>query len=274
MELQELLLLHDQALTLNKHEIAGFFLSEAIHASELKLCGHAHTLASFCIALEGGCTETYVKRTRRYQQFTLEYLPAHHEHALAVHNTGMRSFSIEFASHWLESLSAYAPIPKNSVFLHGGTLSWLLVRLYREFRHADEISPLIVEGLALEMLAEVSRYQAQAEERKAPRWLKEAEDLLRTRFAEQLSLSLISDVVRVHPVHLAREFRKYYHVTVGEYLRRLRVEYITHELATSDASLAEIAIAAGFSDQSHFSRTFKRHTGMTPARYRSTARAR
>jgi AraC-like DNA-binding protein len=269
MELQKLQPSPNDAM-LERHEVAGLFLSEAVYPPELKLCEHAHARTSFCVALDGGCNETYAKETRRYTPFSLEYLPADEEHSLAVHPTGMRSFSIEFASHWLESLRQYAPISKNSVHLKGGALSWLLVRLYHEFRHADEVSPLIIEGLALEMLAETSRSQTKAVERKAPRWLEEAEEMLRAHFAEHLSLSLISGVIGVHPVHLAREFRKHYHSTVGEYLRRLRIEYITRELATSDASLVEIAATAGFSDQSHLSRTFKRHTGMTPARYRAT----
>ncbi len=268
MEWQRLQPRPNQAI-LDKHEIAGFFLSEAVYPPELKLCAHAHTRTSFCVALDGGCNETYAKKTRRYTPFTLEYLPAHEEHSLAVHPTGMRSFSIEFATPWLESLRHYAPISENSVHLMGGVLSWLLVRLYDEFRHADEVSPLIIEGLALEMLAETSRSQTRAVERKAPRWLEKAEEMLRAHFAEHLSLSLISGVIGVHPVHLAREFRKHYHSTVGEYLRRLRIEYTIRELATSDASLVELAAAAGFSDQSHLSRTFKRHTGMSPATYRS-----
>jgi AraC family transcriptional regulator len=262
------------ASTIERHEIASFSLSEAVYSPEFKLCEHTHARASFCVALNGGCTETYATRTRVYTPFTLEYLPAHEEHSLTVHRTGMRSFSIEFASHWLESLRQYAPILENSVHLTGGALNWLLVRLYREFRDADEVSPFAVEGLALELLAETSRQRAKVEERKAPRWLEEAEEMMRAGFTEHLSLSLIAEAVGVHPVHLAREFRKHYHATVGEYLRQFRIEYIAHELATSDMPLIEIAAAAGFSDQSHLSRTFKRLTGMTPAKYRAALRAR
>lgn len=258
---------------LDKQEIAGFFLSEVIYPPGLKLCEHAHARTIFCVALDGGCNETYAKKTRRYTRFALEYLPAYKEHSLAIHPTGMRSFSIEFASHWLDSLCQYAPISKDSLHLKGGPLSWLLVKLYHEFRHADEVSPLIIESLALEMLAETSRSQTNAMERKGPRWLEQAEEILRAHFSQRLSLSLISGVIGVHPVHLAREFRRHYHSTVGEYLRRLRIEYITRELATSDASLVEIAAAAGFSDQSHLSRTFKRYTGMTPAKYRAVMNA-
>jgi AraC family transcriptional regulator len=56
---------------------------------------------------------------------------------------------------------------------------------------------------------------------------------------------------------------------VGEYIRRLRIEFACHSLSTS-TSLIEVALAAGFADQSHSARAFKLQTGMSPATYRRT----
>jgi AraC family transcriptional regulator len=75
--------------------------------------------------------------------------------------------------------------------------------------------------------------------------------------------------VGVHPVYLASEFRKHFGCTIGEYVRKLRVEFACRRISESDSPLSDIAIAAGFSHQSHFSRTFKAVTGMTPAGYRT-----
>jgi AraC family transcriptional regulator len=69
-------------------------------------------------------------------------------------------------------------------------------------------------------------------------------------------------------VHVAQTFRRFHQCTIGEYLRRLRVDYACHELAGSERAICEIAAAAGFSDQSHFNRSFKRETGMSPSQYR------
>jgi AraC family transcriptional regulator len=81
-------------------------------------------------------------------------------------------------------------------------------------------------------------------------------------------------VVGVHPVTLARGFRRAYGCTLGEYVRRQRIENACRQLLDSAASLAEIALANGFADQSHFSNTFHRYTVMTPARYRRSAKER
>ena len=60
------------------------------------------------------------------------------------------------------------------------------------------------------------------------------------------------------------------HSTVGEYIRKLRIEYACQTMLNPDISLAEIAAIAGFADQSHFGRTFKRLVGIPPAAFRST----
>ena len=64
----------------------------------------------------------------------------------------------------------------------------------------------------------------------------------------------------VHPVHLAQTFRKFYRCTIGDYVRSLRIEFACRQLAATKMPLSEIALLAGFADQSHFTRTFrKRH---------------
>ena len=80
-------------------------------------------------------------------------------------------------------------------------------------------------------------------------------------------------MVGVHPVHLARAFRQTYDTTFAGYIRELRVEYARNELATSAMPLSVIAAAAGFCDQSHFCRSFRRATGLSPAEYRLMCRA-
>ena len=125
-------------------------------------------------------------------------------------------------------------------------------------------------GWVFELLAAVSRCRVKLKGRNPPRWLGQAEEFLRAHFSEHLNLVTVSEAVGVHVVHLAREFRKHYACTAGDYIRHLRIEYACREMGRSGSSLAEIASAAGFSDQSHFSKVFRRFTGMTPAEYRAT----
>ena len=142
-------------------------------------------------------------------------------------------------------------------------------RLHGEFRLRDEVSRLAIESIALGVLAEASRRVAR--EADAPgagagcsrraRWS--------TRISPKpLPLADVARRVGVHPVHLARTFRRVHQITFAGYVRHVRIEFARRELAASGASLSDIAVAAGFCDQSHFSRLFKRYTGQTPAEYR------
>ena len=105
-------------------------------------------------------------------------------------------------------------------------------------------------------------------------WLGDARDRLHADVAARPSLAELAAGVGVHPVTLARAFRRTFGCTIGEYLRRLRIERAAEQLATGTQPLAEIALAAGFADQSHFSNVFRRRVGMSPSAYRREVRGR
>jgi len=130
----------------------------------------------------------------------------------------------------------------------------------------DIASRLAMEGLILEMLAFATRRTFQISDRREPRWL---QDLCHEHFAEPISLMTLAQTVGIHPGHLARIFRKQHQCTVGEYVRRLRLEYAAQELVRTQKSLSAIALEAGFYDQSHFTNSFKAHMGVTPYEFRS-----
>jgi AraC family transcriptional regulator len=158
--------------------------------------------------------------------------------------------------------------------LRGGGLRSLAWRLAAELRASDTAAPLAAEGLALELLAATRREGGERRRAtRAPSWLNAAEELLRTRLGDCVRLRELAEVVGVHPVHLARVFRAHYGVSVGEYGRRLRLDWAAAELARSDTPLALIAARAGFADQSHFTRLFKARIGATPGAYRRLVQA-
>lgn len=259
---------------LDRKEISGFVLEEVFDSPQTRIPQHFHETAHFCIAVSGNCIERFGSRTRECKPLSWGFFPAGETHWFEIASTASRSFGIDIGPRWIERARACSIELDHSERADGGLMAQMLMKLYSEFRHLDEASPLAIEGQVLEMLAAMSRRHKKITRRIPPRWLKQAEEFLRAHFGEHLSLVVVSEAVGVHAVHLAREFRKYYACTAGEYVRRLRVEYACREIGRTRLSLAEIASAAGFSDQSHFSKVFRRLTGMTPAEYRAAVSVR
>jgi AraC family transcriptional regulator len=181
---------------------------------------------------------------------------------------GARCFIIEVQPSWLERLHQYSILVDRAANFHGGKVPGLAMRAYQEFKLLDEYSPISIEGFMLEMMAEISRYSQRLRNGRPTARIELVRELIHERFSESLTLVAISELVGLHPVYVAQAFRKTYGSTVGEYTRRLRIEFACRELSKADLPIARIAANAGFFDQSHFTRTFTRIVGVTPAEYR------
>jgi AraC family transcriptional regulator len=255
-----------------ERRVAAFRLSESVYPAGLKTPRHSHQHACFCLVLNGGSLQTYGSKSRERKPGTMLFYPQDESHSESFGNTDSRVFSVEIDSGWLQRLTDYPITRSESQLFEGGLLSWLALRLYSEFRSSDAVTALAIEGLALEILAEGARQKPEVLTHKTPRWLIQAKDLIHSRFAEHLSLGDIATEVGVHPVYLASAFRRIEGRTVGEYVRKLRVQFAVNELLFSDTPIAQIAVIAGFANQAHLTRRFKQQTGLTPAQYRVGSR--
>jgi AraC family transcriptional regulator len=151
-------------------------------------------------------------------------------------------------------------------------LASLAERLVAELRASDLAAPVAAEGLTLELVAAAARAGSRAGRPGRPAWLAGVLELLHDRDSPPLRLGDVAAAVGIDSSHLARVFRREYGVSVGTYLRRLRLDRAAARLAGSSDPVARIAADEGFADQSHFTRAFRRHTGVTPARYRRILR--
>jgi AraC family transcriptional regulator len=106
------------------------------------------------------------------------------------------------------------------------------------------------------------------ERQRGPPWLTRATAFLQCHYRNGLSMDEVAEVAGVHPAHLAAVFRRVHRVSLGQYVRRLRVTWAAEQLLATDAPIAAVALEAGFSDQAHLTRWFRRETGFTPAAYR------
>ncbi|HKO62822.1 MAG TPA: AraC family transcriptional regulator [Pyrinomonadaceae bacterium] len=254
-------------------ELAGFVLTETTHQPNHRLPRHNHELPNIAFVLQGSFDEILDRRSFDCQPQSLLIKPAGEAHANRYGTAGMRCLVIEFQQRQLESLRCWSQAFNQVSHFRGSNLSLLGTRIYKEFRLMDAATPLAIEGLMLELVAGLSRRRSPAE-RQRPRWLDRAREILEADFQENISLTRVAEAVDVHPVHLARVFRKQFTCTPGEFVRQLRINFACRQLSQSDTPLVEIALASGFAHQAHFNRVFKAQTGMTPSEFRTTFRLR
>lgn len=260
--------------TLRRYESAGLTLTESVYLPGTRLPKHSHTNSYFCLTLRGAYREVYGSRQRGCNPSTLVFHPADEIHANEFLDKGGHLFRLELPAAWAERVNSHSSALRNAADFNGGPLVSMVTKLYSECYQPDSVSPLVIEGLALEIIGELSRRQTFKTKAGPPRWVNQAREFLHEHFAEKLNPTAISLLLDVHPVHLARGFRHAHGCTMGEYLRQLRIEIGSRYLASSDTPIAEISTLVGFADQSHFSRNFKRLTRMTPAQYRAIFRRR
>jgi AraC family transcriptional regulator len=259
---------------IKRREVAGLQLTETSYEPGARLPRHCHENAYLSLARHGSYTETLGRRTRTCGPLMLIYHPAGEVHAQEFHDEPARSFNIELDAGWLQRIREYAGPFTSGHDFQGGTAAALALKLYHELHHTDEVAPLVIEGLALELFGDLSRAARPVRRGKlAPVWVVRAWDLLQARFTEPLKVEDIAAEVGVHPIHLSCVFRQTYRCTIGEKVRQLRVEFAAEQLSGTDLPLATIAHQAGFCSLSHLSVYFKRQTGLTPSDFRRSLRS-
>lgn len=259
--------------TVATRTLSGFTVTEREYRAGQTLSRHAHPNTLLVYGLEGSYTETCAGSPEKIcQPGVLRCLPAGLGHS-NVFPDGARCLIIEMERTTLERLGPDAKVLDRPGDVRSLGAPWLANRLYGEFRRFDPPSLISLEGILLEILADAARNCTGSGPRTAvPHWLRQAREYVESNFLHSISLSEIAQIAGVHRVHLAREFRRYFSITVGELLRRRRVEHACRLVSNTQDSLADVAIACGFSDQSHFCATFRQQIGVTPGRFREIVR--
>jgi len=264
-----------------EHEVAAartpsFRVTETKYPAGLFVASHAHANASLTFTRFGGLRES--AGGRAFENASPESLlvrPPEERHADRVQDSGAVNLEIEILPGAETLLKAHVESFAGVRQVRHPRLSALSRQMGAELRCRDAAQPLVVEGLAFEILGLASRVKNARPSRVRPAWLDRLRERLESSFRDR---PLIGDLAReagVHPVSLARSFRQHFGESPGDCLRRLRVEWAARELGGgSPRTLAEIALDAGFSDQSHFHRVFRRLTGTSPAGYRGVERRR
>ncbi|MBD0257434.1 MAG: chromate resistance protein [Cytophagales bacterium] len=187
-------------------------------------------------------------------------------------DTDDHSAAPQAAGLWAISAGLAHNTPDDHELLEKGMLLYDALYSWAKFLHKEKHTQSPTERLFLQVFNTYLQEKKPAPQ-KTPAWARELKEIIQDQIDTNLSLSLkeIAEGLNVHPAYVSREFSKYFNnLSYGEYIRKLRIEKAVELLGQPRHTLAEIAYLTGFSDQSHFTRIFKKHTGQSPAEYRKS----
>ncbi len=249
--------------------VAGLVIVDSLHCGGLRVPRHEHEHAYLSLIRDGSFAERYGRRQRTVVPGMLLVSPPGEKHSEHMDDRPVSSLNIELSGNWLKEIfDAGSPLDRPA-HLEGERIVSLRNRLLREVGRRDADSSLAIESLTWEILHASVMVRPFPSDRAMPRWLRDVRDIIDGSLTCTPALSVLAREVGVHPVHFAVVFRRFYGCSLGEYSRRRRLDEARRRLADREISLSRIGLDLGFADQSHFTRTFRRYTGMTPRQYRT-----
>ncbi|HWB42254.1 MAG TPA: AraC family transcriptional regulator, partial [Gemmatimonadales bacterium] len=213
----------------------GFDVVEAWFSPREYLALHTHDRACVAIMLEGSFDLAIAGRVHCCPPTAIATEPAGERHANRMGDTGARVVVIQPDPCRTELLRPFAPVLDQPSHRYHAGVAACAARLARELDRPDQLAPLAAEAAVLEILVVLSRLAAGAE-RVPPPWLLRARELVHARFREPLRIGEMAREVDVHPGHLARAFRRHFGMSLGTYVRGLRLEWVAGRLLASEES--------------------------------------
>lgn len=211
---------------------------------------HAHDYLTISLVLEGSLVEDHEEQVNLAQTGSLSIKPPFIQHSDVFTSDctilSLKIFDWEYYGFDLKEWEWLSEHEVLKYFLHLLKAENKKEYLKHLYRH----------------LTEVKKHPAK--EKKIPDWLLDAYKILVTHYREDLNIRAIAKAVHKHPVHLGRSFQAHFGVDMKAYQKRLRLHFAVSQSINTNQKLTQIAYESGFSDHSHFSRTFKKTMDLTP----------
>jgi AraC family transcriptional regulator len=253
-------------LTNRSVEAGGFVFTDTTHAAGLRLGPHRHQNAALSLVTHGTYEQHAAGTVFACDRRRVLAEPPQRDHETRYLGVPTRTFILELtggaqlltraASRWFER---YDLIAHPAVVRAMETLA-------AEFGCGGSFDAPFLHASAADTVAQLAS-EFCAPDRPLARRIAEH---LHDRVGAGVRIHDIARDVSRHPAHVCRAFRQEFRISIGAYARVLQVRTTLRELRGDD-SLAQIAQNAGFSDQSHFGRVFRAHTGLSPRAFRTAA---
>ncbi|HEX2451529.1 MAG TPA: AraC family transcriptional regulator [Gemmatimonadales bacterium] len=248
--------------------VTDLVLAETQYPAGAVVPMHAHESPLLCFVVRGAFQEESRGHRRTLGRGSVLFHPRDEPHAHRFDVPRTRCFSVVLGPCWLGEVSPVEGTRLSGPSDHSrGRLPWLGRQLHEEFGRGEQASLLVLEGLLLTVLGELTRRNQRPDSGRAA-WVNRARELVEAQLRQPFRLTRLAAQLGVHPAHLSRTFRHAFGESLSAYVLRRRVELAAAALADPDVPLAQVALETGFADQSHLCRSFRRVTGLTPGAWR------
>ena len=228
--------------SVKRKKLADFGLTQTVYPANFKQPRHRHEFASLSFLAAGRLSENHKKKDRVFEPLTLIFHSARKTHAVEYYDRSVHILNIRLHPSFLSRFLSHSKLLDSSSSCRSENIVWLGNRLVKEFSQIDELSALAIEGIVIELLVEISRHISPKPKHRSSPWLNQAKEFLHDNFSGSIGLEEVAGVVGIHPVHLSRVFRRQFGCTMGEYVRRLRLEFAERQLSSTTLPLCEIAL--------------------------------
>ena len=232
---------------------------------------HAHAETTITLVLAGSLRETVGSAQEIARALSVVMKPGDTEHADLFGDRGARTVQIGLNERDAAVLREWEPTTRAWRWTHAGPAVPAFLRLLALHRAYPRDEALIERGVA-DVLASL-REVADDSRRPPPVWLRRVREEIHDT-GSGVRVRNLAASAGVHPVYLARQFRRFFGSSVVSYLQRQRVMRAAELIASSSMPLSAVAFQAGFADQSHLNRSFRAGTGLTPGAYAGFIRSR
>lgn len=250
----------NQTLFLN-----GIVLNDADYVCD-RVDWHYHENAYFTFLLEGMVLDGNRKDVHENTAGDVMFQNCQDPHYNIGSKLFTRGFHVEIDPSWFTQFDIPANFLEGSVNIKDPVIKLLMYNIFRETKLFDGESQLGIDNLLVQLIGAL-RAKDPLVGRQAPAWVSKVKEALHAS-PENWSLTDLAKLANVHPVHLSRQFPKYFKTSIGEYVRMIRIQKALTLLPNRNMTLTEISNECGFADQSHFIRCFRFYQRLSPLQYR------
>ncbi|WP_026777789.1 AraC family transcriptional regulator [Polaribacter sp. Hel_I_88] len=229
-----------------------------------KVDWHTHENPYFTYLLQGKLFEANKKESYYLKPGSLLFHNWQDAHYNIKPPEFTRGFHIELNNNWFSTFDIQLTDFEGSMNLKSPILKNLMNQIFMETKLNDQYSNVSIESSLIQLFNSLTT--PKRNNSKKPFWVNQLKELL---IEEQVDYSLhsLSSQLEIHPVHLSREFNRYFGTSLGNYIRLIKLNKAICLLASKKYSLTEVCYQCGFYDQSHFITNFKRIYKTTPSKF-------